>query len=613
MIKTLQFIAILFLALLVQTPQYAIGQGSLCLDADPFCSDSPETFPASTGAGAAQPGPNYGCLFTQPNPAWYFLQIGQSGNLQITLTPSPLVDIDFILWGPFTDPTSPCVSQLTAANTVSCSYSAQAVETATIPNGQTGEFYLLMITNFSNQPTDINVTQTGGTGSTDCSILIPCDLEVDAGSGGAVCVGEPFQLNGSHQNEEGNVTYEWTSTPAVAIADLDDPTILNPIFTPSQNYGNVTFTLSVTDDGPNLGPCTITDDVVVTFRPLPSLSVDPNVCPESEAVFTITGSPGDNIDYTINGEPGTVTIGPSGQATINSPAASSDQTMEIIGGTLGICPLTPDDLNEISDATAVLAPISIDTLMQFTADCGLNNGNASAMVSGLTGTPAYTFVGPSPSNTISVNGTVLSNIPSGWYVFTVSDNLCSLTDSVFVEQTPPPTADFTPNPSEGNAPLDVTFINNSSGASSYFWDFDNGNTNIVSNTSNQNQTYTQEGEYLVMLVATEGACSDTAYRLVIVNLLLPLIYDMPNIFTPNGDGTNDFFTLNAENAVELEMIITNRWGNVVFDSEDLNPSWNGKDKSGKDCSPGVYFYKFRIMGMDGEEKNEHGFVHLVRD
>jgi gliding motility-associated-like protein len=612
----MNFLMRLFLVTLILTAytNKIYGQGLNCLSAEPFCSDSPQTFPAQTGAGPAQPGPNYGCLFTQPNAAWYFLQVGQSGNIIITLTPSPLVDIDFILWGPFPDPTSPCVAQLTAGNTVSCSYSSQAVETATIPNGQVGEFYILLITNFSNQPTNINVTQTGGSGSTDCSILIPCQLEVDAGPGGAVCVGEPIQFNGSHQNEEGNVTFQWTSNPAGAINDLDDPTILNPTFTPSQNYGTVTFTLTVTDDGPNLGPCSISDNLTVTFRPLPTIAVNPNICPGADAVFTITGSPGDEITYEINGQQGTITLGPSGTATVTASNVSASQTLAITGGNLGICPLTSNDLAAINPATANMSPIAIDTLLQFQADCGIPNGAVSGQVSGLQGTPVYNWTGPGPNNPNFINASVWQNLPSGWYYFTVNDGQCSLTDSIFLEQTPPPTAAFTANPQVGNAPLNVTFVNNSQGASSYFWDFANGATNSLNNTSSQNQTYTEEGNYLVMLVATEGACSDTAYQVVVVNLVLPLSFDMPNIFTPNGDGSNDVFTINPENAESLEMVVLNRWGNVVYESNELNMVWNGRNNNtGEPCAPGTYFYKFTITDLYGERQTHHGFVHLVRD
>jgi gliding motility-associated-like protein len=258
--------------------------------------------------------------------------------------------------------------------------------------------------------------------------------------------------------------------------------------------------------------------------------------------------------------------------------------------------------------------LSIDTMFQFPSQCGLATGAVSGQGSGFTGTPNYNWTGPGPNNPNFINASVWQNLPSGWYYFTITDNVCSVNDSIFLEQDPPPTAAFTANPQVGNAPLNVTFVNNSQGASTYFWDFANGNDLTINNTSSQNQTYTEEGNYLVMLVATEGACSDTAYQVVVVNLILPLSFDMPNVFTPNGDGSNDVFTINPENAAELDMVILNRWGNVVYESNEVNMVWNGRNRNtGEPCSPGTYFYKFTITDLYGESQTHHGFVQLVRD
>lgn len=256
--------------------------------------------------------------------------------------------------------------------------------------------------------------------------------------------------------------------------------------------------------------------------------------------------------------------------------------------------------------------LAIDTMFQFPSECGLATGAVSGQGSGFNGTPNYTWNGPGADNPNFINATVFQNLPSGWYYFSITDNVCTVNDSIFLEQDPPPTAAFTANPQVGNAPLDVTFVNNSQGASTYYWDFDNGNDLTINNTSSQNQTYTEEGNYVVMLVATEGACSDTAYQVVVVNLILPLSFDMPNVFTPNGDGFNDFFTINPENAAELEMVIVNRWGNVVYESNEVNMVWNGRNKNtGEPCSPGTYFYKFTITDLYGESQTQHGFVQLV--
>lgn len=257
--------------------------------------------------------------------------------------------------------------------------------------------------------------------------------------------------------------------------------------------------------------------------------------------------------------------------------------------------------------------LSIDTMFQFPSECGLATGAVSGIGSGITGTPLYTWTGPGANNPNEINASVWEDLPSGWYYFSIEDNVCAVNDSIFLEQDPPPVADFTPNPSAGNAPLDVTFINNSTGGSSYAWDFDNGESAFTTTLTNQNTTYNEEGVYVVQLIVTEGVCADTAYQTVIVNLFLPLSFDTPNIFTPNRDNSNDVFTLNGENVESLELIILNRWGNVVFQSTDIDAAWNGDlNNSGNECVEGVYFYKYVIKGQGDQGAEGHGFVHLVR-
>jgi gliding motility-associated-like protein len=82
---------------------------------------------------------------------------------------------------------------------------------------------------------------------------------------------------------------------------------------------------------------------------------------------------------------------------------------------------------------------------------------------------------------------------------------------------------------------------------------------------------------------------------------------VPNVISPNSDGINDFFEI-ANLQEDTELIILNRWGNVVFSSTNYQNNWDGKDNSGKELVAGVYTYKFTTdSGNSG-----HGFVHLMR-
>jgi gliding motility-associated-like protein len=84
-------------------------------------------------------------------------------------------------------------------------------------------------------------------------------------------------------------------------------------------------------------------------------------------------------------------------------------------------------------------------------------------------------------------------------------------------------------------------------------------------------------------------------------------FSFPNVITANGDGVNDLFEI--QNLPDnTEVIILNRWGNLVFSSGNYQNNWNGKDTSGKELVDGVYTYKFKTE----TGKTGHGFVHLIR-
>ena len=138
---------------------------STCGGALPFCTDiGSYEYPAGVNSGSGEGGPYYDCLYSQPNPAWYYMQIDQPGDLSINMYTTPAVDIDFVCWGPFNDMGNAC-SQLTINNVVSCSYSINYVEYCNINNAQSGQYYVLLITNYSNQPANI-IFKNIGTGST---------------------------------------------------------------------------------------------------------------------------------------------------------------------------------------------------------------------------------------------------------------------------------------------------------------------------------------------------------------------------------------------------------------------------------------------------------------
>lgn len=225
-------------------------------------------FPASTNAGQAQPGPAYGCLGSQPNPAWFFFQIQSAGSVSIAMSAN--FDIDFICWGPFNNLASAC-SNLTAPNIQSCSFSASATETCTIANAIPGAFYMLLITNFQNQVQNITFNQINanqpGAASTNCGFV----CAVTATNTGMVCAGGSPTLMLGAQSSSAVTSYTWmgpnsfnVSAPAVVLSNIQSSGVYTLM-------GTANATLNGT---PYSGTCQSTTSVTVVQYP--SFSITPN-------------------------------------------------------------------------------------------------------------------------------------------------------------------------------------------------------------------------------------------------------------------------------------------------------------------------------------------------
>ncbi|HBS85957.1 MAG: hypothetical protein A2W91_08625 [Bacteroidetes bacterium GWF2_38_335] len=151
------------------------GQSSTCATAEPFCTGTTYNFPLATGT-EAEVGPFYDCLGSQPNPVWYYLQIDDPGTIDIHMNSAPgICDVDFCCWGPFITLTDVC-SNLIASNVIDCSFDPANAEDCNISGAITGNYYMLCITNYDDIPTNVEFSQTGGDGSTDCSIINTCSF-----------------------------------------------------------------------------------------------------------------------------------------------------------------------------------------------------------------------------------------------------------------------------------------------------------------------------------------------------------------------------------------------------------------------------------------------------
>jgi len=198
---------VLIMLLLLQGLYAQTGNGQFCIDAEPLCGNAQFSYANTSGFSLAESGPNYGCLQFQVNPSWFYLQIATDGDLQLEFEQSRVLngvadlDVDFIVYGPFSDPRTPCISYLTTSNIVDCSYSRALVEQMDISNARAGEYYLLLITNFSLLPGFISVSQTAGAATTNCVFLgEPITVNQEA------CQGDVLILDATTTNA---INYTW--------------------------------------------------------------------------------------------------------------------------------------------------------------------------------------------------------------------------------------------------------------------------------------------------------------------------------------------------------------------------------------------------------------------
>jgi len=120
------------------------------------------------------------------------------------------------------------------------------------------------------------------------------------------------------------------------------------------------------------------------------------------------------------------------------------------------------------------------------------------------------------------------------------------------------------------------------------------------------------GTFYVDLVITDSpsGCVDTASVTIFIDDEIRII--IPNVFTPNGDGVNDGFTLDIKGGKEAHGTIYNRWGQVLHTWDALNVVWDGKVPSGEKVSDGIYFYIIKVIGYNGKELDVPGNVTIVR-
>ncbi len=326
------------------------NDGSPCSDetlAHPFCTDENPygiTYPSGTGSNNAHStffgisSGNVGCLYTTPRPAWYYMQIDQPGDLLIRIeqfdTAGVGRDVDFACWGPFSassqsdfleklccgkyllyttqqnshhptngDHSNNATGGYPYGNLVDCSYSTSYTEWCFIPDAQQGEWYLLLMTNYSGQPGQItfNTVAEYSSATTNCNLLAPISYNAP------LCEGDTLVL--TCENPLSGAIYNWSGPGGwTAVTLVPSVSILNTTTSQSGQYN-----LQITGIDTTVLPSQV--DVTIHAIPTVTLTVSSDHICEGNSV-TLQASGAETYHWTSMSATGnSVTVTPASTTT----------------------------------------------------------------------------------------------------------------------------------------------------------------------------------------------------------------------------------------------------------------------------------------------------------
>lgn len=349
-------------------------------------------------------------------------------------------------------------------------------------------------------------------------------------------------------------------------------------------------------------PCTNSDTVII------------NVTNQLDATITHVGPfCSANAAVTLSAvDPGGTWSGPGITNTttgVFDPAVAGPGNHVITYSIAGLCG------NTDTDTIQVIASPVISFTSDITEGCEPTTINFTSTTNQPGGTCFWDFGDGNTSTNCNPSNTY---IYAGSYdvTFTYSNTIgCTSTvlDTNYITIHSQPGAAFvaTPQPTTIMDP-EVHFTDYSTGQiDNWTWTF-----GMVGTSAQQNPSYVfpDTGAYMVQLIVTNvHGCADTTSQMVSIDQIA--VFYAPNAFTPNSNGVNDEFRVYGDgiNKSTFEMRIFNRWGEMIFKSNDYYVGWNGaKNNNGPVVEQGVYVWKVTFKDFDGTLRQHIGHVTLVK-
>ncbi len=486
---------------------------------------------------------------------------GCTGSTTFTIsTASPTVGIT-------ASPASICgtgTSTLTASISGATSYSWSNGATAQTTTVNVGGVYSVTVdVNNCIATRTINVII-----SPTPTVVIPANVGICSGSNATVSV-TSFSPAGAY-------TYTWSNGSNASSLTISSPTVLTLQVT--NNTSGCVSTIS--------NSCTI----VTSANPTVTMSSAPVVfCNGFNATLTPTVTPGigGSTSYTYAWTPSA--LGTASTATTSNVGVFSllvTDTLSCIG-TATVATVKSSPFVTLSSPDLVICP----------GECSQLYASGVSTYSPVT----YSWANSVPS---SADSTIMCN--AGAVIVTITDAVgCIATSTITVIDDIIPVASFTSTPSSPvNAGQQINFTNTSTIASgsitSVTWTFGDGN----GASGNQvNHSYTNVGSFPIVLTVTgTNGCTST----VTATYQVDAVIEIPNVFTPNGDGANEFLKFkHLEVFNNNNLSIFNRWGTKVFEQDNYKNDWSGGGHT-----DGTYFF---ILSVPEASPNVYkGYFQLIR-
>ena len=235
------------------------------------------------------------------------------------------------------------------------------------------------------------------------------------------------------------------------------------------------------------------------------------------------------------------------------------------------------------------------------------DGSGSLEISPSGGYPPYAVY----LNEQPVSNYFITGVTTGTYVIRVTDSEnCTVTDTVESFSTFFLDPQISASPLSGMTPLTVQFDFTANDPASWTWYFSETETDTSHSPA---YTFLNFGTHLVILEVVGGHpyyCVERDTVEIFVDIIVTI--DVNTVFTPNGDGYNDFFEIKTTAIKELKADIYNRWGNKVYEIDEVNGKWDGNTEGGAELPDGTYFFAIEAKGYDDKDYEKSGAVLLLR-